>query len=120
MSFDVVIPTIGRPSLVTLLRRLDAAPALGPGRVILVDDRRRPRGALLSGDVPPDVSARITILRSRGAGPAAARNIGWRASEADCDAKSASCSAVGSSCTEVSAISTVRPRATTTEIAIRV
>jgi histidinol-phosphate phosphatase family protein len=53
-SFDVVIPTAGRPSLEPLLERLAGL----PGRVIVVrDDGRR--------------------------GPAAARNRGWRQSQAD-------------------------------------
>jgi histidinol-phosphate phosphatase family protein len=52
-AFDVVIPTIGRPSLQPLLKRLRDE---GVRRVIAVDGRRR--------------------------GPAAARNAGWRAAGA--------------------------------------
>lgn len=55
MTYDVVVPTAGRPSLDALLRALRQARGPRPGRVIVVEDRRR-------------------------AGPAAARNAGWRQS----------------------------------------
>ncbi|HEX7255821.1 MAG TPA: HAD-IIIA family hydrolase [Gaiellaceae bacterium] len=58
MNVDVVIPTLGRPSLRELLNRLDALEGPRPGRVIVVDD-------------------------AEARGPAAARNIGWRAAEAE-------------------------------------
>src|SRR3954453_20220331 len=45
-------------------------------RVIVVDDRPQP---VLKLDVP----AGVEVLRGRAAGPAAARNRGWRASGAD-------------------------------------
>jgi histidinol-phosphate phosphatase family protein len=70
-SFDVVIPTAGRASLAALLDRLDGA---GWQRLIVVDDRR-------SGP-PPVVPDRAELLRSDGRGPAAARNLGWRAATA--------------------------------------
>ena len=54
-SFDVVVPTIGRPSLARVLQALESASGPRPGRVIVV---------------PGD------------AGPAAARNAGWRQSQA--------------------------------------
>ena len=44
---------------------------MGAGRIVVVDDRRR--GAPLS------VPAGVVLLRSGGRGPAAARNLGWRA-----------------------------------------
>jgi HAD superfamily hydrolase (TIGR01662 family) len=78
-TVDVVVPTIGRPSLRPLVasiisqRSMTGSPI---GRVILVDDRRRRHPAILApsgGDV----------LTSGGRGPAAARNVGWRASDAD-------------------------------------
>lgn len=78
-AYVVVIPTIGRPSLGTLLIALDAAAGPRPAAVIVVDDRRvrdRPL-ALPATDLP------ITLLRSGGRGPAAARNVGWRSSAAD-------------------------------------
>ena len=40
---DVVVPTVGRPSLVPLLERLVADRPSPTGAVIVVDDRRTPR-----------------------------------------------------------------------------
>jgi Glycosyl transferase family 2 len=68
----VVIPTVGRPSLETLLRSLADQPAL-PASVVVVDDRRRPASIA----VPAALRARTTTLTSGGRGPAAARNVGW-------------------------------------------
>jgi histidinol-phosphate phosphatase family protein len=69
--FDVVIPTTGRRSLAGVLERLDGA---GAQRLIVVDDRR--------AGPPPAVPAGAELLRSDGRGPAAARNVGWRAATA--------------------------------------
>ena len=63
------MPTVGRPSLHAAL-----APLLGRVEVVVVDDR--PSGADL--DLPDGVR----VLRSWGGGPAAARNTGWRATDA--------------------------------------
>lgn len=57
-SFDVVIPTIGRPSLQRLLDALAAQLGPLPGRIVVVQDRAR-------------------------RGPAAARNVGWRTADAE-------------------------------------
>ncbi len=67
-AVDVVIPTLGRPSLRPLLTALGDV----TGRLIVVDDRR---------DVsePLGVPAGAVLVRGRAAGPAAARNDGWRA-----------------------------------------
>ncbi|MDT4990004.1 MAG: hypothetical protein QOI74_4098, partial [Micromonosporaceae bacterium] len=114
---SVVIPTLGRPSLSTLLAALAGAASPGPvpagaaspgpvpvgaaspgpvpvgaaasrridGRagppglaveILLVDDRREPGSEL---PVPAGLAACTTVLRGRSAGPAAARNTGWRA-----------------------------------------
>jgi glycosyltransferase involved in cell wall biosynthesis len=69
----IVIPTIGRPSLTTLLDTLAPQRARSDAvvDVIVVDDRRDQREPL---PVPPWT----TVLAGRGAGPAAARNTGWR------------------------------------------
>lgn len=77
-SVDIVVPTIGRPSLEVLLDRL--WPELGalPGRVIVVNDR--PGQAL---QVPRLPGASVEVVEGRGAGPAAARNEGWRSSSAE-------------------------------------
>lgn len=77
-TFAVVVPTVGRPSLYRLLAELDGSAGPTPTAVIVVDDRPEPDGAL-------EVTSRlpVTVLRSGGRGPAAARNTGWRATEAD-------------------------------------
>jgi histidinol-phosphate phosphatase family protein len=72
LRLDVVIPTTGRPTLGRVL----AALADLPGRTIVVDDR--PPGA-------EELAAAegVEVFRSNGRGPAAARNVGWRASGAE-------------------------------------
>jgi glycosyltransferase involved in cell wall biosynthesis len=76
---SIVVPTIGRPSLATLLDAL--APDDGvlpmPVELILVDDRRDRSGPLVA--VPPGLVPVTTVVPGRAAGPAAARNTGWRA-----------------------------------------
>ncbi|AEE46717.1 HAD-IIIA family hydrolase [Cellulomonas fimi] len=75
MTWSVVVPTVGRPSLDRLLASLAAQrwadDRPGPERVVVVDDRPftaheplRPTGA--------------RVVRTGGRGPAAARNAGWR------------------------------------------
>jgi GT2 family glycosyltransferase len=72
---SVVIPTLGRPSLAALLGALAAgAPAPLPVELLLVDDRPDPAQ---EPALPPGVEAKI--LTGGAAGPAAARNVGWRA-----------------------------------------
>jgi histidinol-phosphate phosphatase family protein len=73
-DYAIVIPTIGRDSLYRLLAELDGSAGPGPSSVILVDDRAVP-----SPPLHPGTSLPITVLRSGGRGPAAARNVGWRA-----------------------------------------
>jgi histidinol-phosphate phosphatase family protein len=75
MTFDVVVPTVGRDSLRLLLEALVAADGPSPGRVLVVDDRRdRSRTLPVSG---------VEVVAGRGAGPAAARNLGWRRATAE-------------------------------------
>jgi histidinol-phosphate phosphatase family protein len=69
---SVVIPTIGRACLADLLGDL-ATQWTGP--VYVVDDRPKPEAALPPGD--------YQVLRSGGRGPAAARNVGWRAAKTE-------------------------------------
>lgn len=76
--FDVVIPSIGRPSLGRLLEALAAGDGPRPGRIFVVDDRPAANGPIV--DPARDD---VTVLRGRAAGPAAARNVGWRASGAE-------------------------------------
>ncbi|HZO93751.1 MAG TPA: HAD-IIIA family hydrolase [Candidatus Baltobacteraceae bacterium] len=79
---DVVVPTVGRPSLARLLASIAASRGPRPQRIILVDDRRERSAPLELGDLDQDLSARLTVLAGRAAGPASARNAGWRASRA--------------------------------------
>jgi len=76
VSWAVVIPTCGRPSLDVLLARLlhDGAP--GADEIVVVDDRP-------AGTEPLMLDRRVRVLRSFGRGPAAARNAGWRAVAAE-------------------------------------
>jgi histidinol-phosphate phosphatase family protein len=73
-GFDVVIPTSGRASLLNLLRALATQHGPRPQRVIVVDDRQR-------ADTPLDAPG-AEVVRGRAAGPAAARNVGWRKARA--------------------------------------
>src|SRR4051795_1185474 len=85
MTYDVVIPTVGRPSLTRLLDALATQPDPLPNRIWLVDDRPAAITAPLTAhsEVKGAVIERVEVLRTHGRGPAAARNAGWRASEAD-------------------------------------
>jgi histidinol-phosphate phosphatase family protein len=79
MTFDIVVPTVGRASLGRLLDALGAAEGPLPGRVLLVDDRRDRSRPLLPGmRIPGRLGGRVEVVAGRGAGPAAARNLGWR------------------------------------------
>ncbi|MFI5890097.1 glycosyltransferase family 2 protein [Actinoplanes sp. NPDC051513] len=71
MSFTIVIPTVGRPSLTRLLAALDR-----PADVLVVDDRRDKSPQL-------DVPAWVTVLPGPARGPAAARNLGWQTAETE-------------------------------------
>jgi hypothetical protein len=65
-------------SLRLLLATLAARDGPAPGRVLVVDDRRDRSGALPLGGV-----AGVSVIEGRGAGPAAARNLGWRRATAE-------------------------------------
>ncbi|MDP9070038.1 MAG: transferase, partial [Actinomycetota bacterium] len=72
-TFDVVVPTIGRPSLTTLLEALAAGRGPAPARVLLVDDRGKGAGGAepLLGDGPPAALApSLEVLAGAGRGPA--------------------------------------------------
>lgn len=82
-SVDVVVPTIGRPSLFELLGDL-AANAAAFGFVYVVDDRGSGDDrAALADAVRARLGGAGVVLRGSAAGPAAARNTGWRASDAE-------------------------------------
>ena len=74
---SLVVPTLGRPSLAVLLDALAGQLAdLPEVEILLVDDRRDDTGELA---VPGALTAYTKVLTGRGTGPAAARNLGWRA-----------------------------------------
>lgn len=73
---DLVIPTIGRPSLGRLLGSIQKAGPPHGIQFFVVDDR--PDGAKLV-----ETPHWATAVRGPGRGPASARNRGWRASDAD-------------------------------------
>lgn len=74
----VVVPTVARPSLRTLLLALAAAEGPAPRRLVIVDDRPRPNRLDL-----PDLPFPCDVLHSYGRGPAAARNVGWRSADTE-------------------------------------
>jgi histidinol-phosphate phosphatase family protein len=82
VDVDVVIPTVGRPSLEALLEGIAAGPGPLPGAIIIADDRPRP-AAPLAVRPPPPLSGRVRVISSGGRGPAAARNVGIAVSQAE-------------------------------------
>jgi histidinol-phosphate phosphatase family protein len=76
-DFAIVVPTIGRPSVHRLLAALDGQPGDRPAEVVVVDDRPGAAAPLTF-----DTGLPVRVLRSGGRGPAAARNVGWRATGA--------------------------------------
>lgn len=78
--FDLVIPTLGRESLAVLLDALAVADGPRPRRILLVDDRRDRRAPLVAAGAAGPHG--VEVLAGRAAGPAAARNVGWRAATA--------------------------------------
>jgi HAD superfamily hydrolase (TIGR01662 family) len=82
LTYDVVIPSSGRPTLPVLLAALGAADGPLPARVIVVDDRpAAPAPRALELRVPAALAGRSFVVRGPARGPAAARNAGWRAAE---------------------------------------
>lgn len=81
-DYDIAVPTIGRPSLSALLTALADGDGPGPAHILLVDDRPESDDPL-PVDVPPALADTVKIVRGRAAGPAAARNVAWRASDAE-------------------------------------
>ncbi|MCU1355588.1 MAG: HAD-superfamily hydrolase subfamily [Acidimicrobiales bacterium] len=89
LDVDVVVPTIGRPSLPRLLASLAASSGPRPHRILLVDDRHGPdrrsrtdSGLPAASGIDRWVLDRLEVLQGGGAGPASARNVGWRAASA--------------------------------------
>ncbi|HTV74206.1 MAG TPA: glycosyltransferase [Candidatus Acidoferrales bacterium] len=81
-SFDIVIPTLGRPELAALLRSLDTGPGPLPEHLWVVDDRRDRSRPLPLPRLSTALEERLRTRAGFAAGPASARNIGWRASRA--------------------------------------
>jgi histidinol-phosphate phosphatase family protein len=78
MRYSVVIPTVGRRCLGDCLAALAAAAGPPPELVVVADDRPARSGApALAGTGRATLPLRV--VTSGGAGPAAARNAGWRA-----------------------------------------
>ncbi|MGK8503946.1 HAD-IIIA family hydrolase [Nocardia asiatica] len=73
VDYSIVIPTMGRESLRSLLESLDNAVGPKPREIIVVDDRPGGGPLPLRDTVPP-----VRVVRSGGRGPAAARNVGWQ------------------------------------------
>jgi HAD superfamily hydrolase (TIGR01662 family) len=76
-SVDIVVPTLGRASLPALLEALATGRGPLPRRIVLVCD-----GPADLPEIRPRLLGRTTVLPGPGRGPAAARNVGWRASRA--------------------------------------
>lgn len=77
----VVVPTVGRPSLGALLDALAVDVPTWLDEVLVVDDRGD-AGEALQVQAPPALASRVRVHRAGGRGPAAARNVGWRATDA--------------------------------------
>ncbi|WP_182347461.1 HAD-IIIA family hydrolase [Tomitella gaofuii] len=73
VEYTVVIPTVMRTSLDELLRSIDGADGPAPEEIIVVVDGPYPGEPGYTPQCAP-----LTLARSGGRGPAAARNIGWR------------------------------------------
>ena len=81
IRYSVVIPTVGRPCLSDCLAALAAASGPAPDQVVVVDDRAaagKPLHAPNATPVGPPYGLPVSVVASGGAGPAAARNAGWR------------------------------------------
>ncbi|WP_063752924.1 glycosyltransferase family 2 protein [Streptomyces sp. NRRL S-350] len=78
VSYAVVIPTLGRPSLAVTLAALAESQGPPPERIVLADDRPLSDCGPLDVEVPPSLRDRVSVVASCGHGPAAARNAGWR------------------------------------------
>jgi glycosyltransferase involved in cell wall biosynthesis len=72
---SVVVPTLGRPSLTALFSALATGkPCPLPVEILVVDDRPN-----RSVRLPIPDGCEVTVIAGPAAGPAAARNAGWRA-----------------------------------------
>jgi len=76
-DIEVVIPTIGRPSLAALLASFGQGAETWPESIIIVDDRRDSSTSLELGPLSESLSSRIRVIKGKASGPASARNVGW-------------------------------------------
>jgi histidinol-phosphate phosphatase family protein len=83
VTYDVVIPTAGRPCLSALLPALAAGDGPLPERVLLVDDRADRSTPLVSLRHLGPLVGRVRQIAGDASGPAAARNRGWGAARAE-------------------------------------
>jgi len=83
LTYEVVVPTAGRPSLAALLPALAAGDGPLPARVLLVDDRLDRSAPLAQPRHLGALAGRIVVLPGPARGPAAARNVGWREARAE-------------------------------------
>jgi histidinol-phosphate phosphatase family protein len=79
--YAVVVPSLGRPSLRALLDALAACDGPRPEWLVVVDDRavRGDAPVVDVRDLPKGIATHVLVLAAGGRGPAAARNLGWRA-----------------------------------------
>ncbi|MCB5179184.1 glycosyltransferase [Streptomyces antimicrobicus] len=80
--YAVVVPTVGRPQLRACLEALADTRGPGPARVVVVHDRPGPDGAPPPLEIPDRLRSRTLVVAGAARGPAAARNLGWRAAGA--------------------------------------
>ena len=83
MRYEVVVPTVGRAGLRALLPALAAGEGPLPERVLLVDDRADRSAPLVEPRHLGPLVSRVHVIPGAAAGPAAARNRGWRAADAE-------------------------------------
>jgi len=76
-TFDLVIPSVGRASLHTLLDTLRTTNGPRPATTLIVDDRRTANPRMDEVDLGRRLGSPVHVLASGGRGPAAARNLGW-------------------------------------------
>ncbi|HLM64057.1 MAG TPA: glycosyltransferase [Acidimicrobiales bacterium] len=80
---DLVVPSIGRPSLDALLAAIAGETEAPLASLTVVDDRPSPDPAELADRLEAsDPGVPWRVLATAGRGPAAARNAGWRAGRA--------------------------------------
>jgi histidinol-phosphate phosphatase family protein len=82
VAVSVVVPTVGRPSLLALLTSLAESDGPLVAKVVVVDDRPDAERPLPLPDAGR-LAGLLQVCRSGGRGPAAARNLGWRATDTE-------------------------------------